>query len=328
MTFTSAEAIQLKDYHDNVKRAVTALDSLVQSDETESLEAYAVRSNETVAAVRNLLPSHQTIEWNSETLTADNTWLHQELDKYQDAKGKEPYAQLRATTERLQALEQRLADLDGPPGNRATNKEEENRKLKEILQRSEYSRKVKGESAVKKLLERFLKWFQNLFPKPKPFSPGGAGIATRIAQILVVLLALVVLGFVLKLFLPRLLRGQKRKKKIKQEPRIVLGETLAPDQSARDLLAEAEALARRGELRAAIRKAYIALLVELGDRKVLQLAEHKTNRDYLSAVYGHRSLYGNVKQLTESFERHWYGLTQASENDWIAFRTGCERTLS
>jgi len=94
------------------------------------------------------------------------------------------------------------------------------------------------------------------------------------------------------------------------------------------LLAEAEALARRGELRAAIRKAYIALLVELGDRKVISLAQHKTNHDYLRAVRDNQSLYGNVKQLTDSFERHWYGLTVVTETDWDAFRSGYRKALS
>jgi hypothetical protein len=109
---------------------------------------------------------------------------------------------------------------------------------------------------------------------------------------------------------------------------IVLGEKLEPDQSAVDLLADAESLARRGELRAAIRKAYVALLVELGDRKVISLAQHKTNRDYLGAMRGLEPLYGNVKQLTDSFERHWYGFASATEADWLAFRTGYKRALS
>jgi len=106
-----------------------------------------------------------------------------------------------------------------------------------------------------------------------------------------------------------------------------MGETLDPDQTAVDLLTEAEGLARRGELRAAIRKAYIALLLELGDRKIISLAQHKTNRDYLRAVRDIEHLYGNVKQLTDSFELHWYGLAQATETDWLAFRSAYNRAL-
>ena len=180
---------------------------------------------------------------------------------------------------------------------------------------------------LSRLVKRFLKWVLSWFPKPKPMNPGGIGILSRIAQWVVILLALGVLGFVLKLFLPRLFRNRRPKKKRKEKARIVLGETLEPDQTAFDLLAEAEALARRGELRAAIRRAYIALLVELGDRKIISLAQYKTNRDYLRAMREIEPLYRNVKQLTDSFERHWYGLAQANENDWLAFRSAYNQAL-
>lgn len=86
------------------------------------------------------------------------------------------------------------------------------------------------------------------------------------------------------------------------------------------MLAEAEALAREGQIRAAIRKTYIALLVELGDRKILSLAQHKTNRDYLRALSNNPSLYGNMRGLTDSFERHWYGFAETSPNDWQMFK--------
>ncbi len=324
----SANAIPISQYHSNIRQAVSALDSLVQSDETETSDAYEARRSETIEGVRGLLPAHQTIESGSETLTVDNSWFHVELDNLKKAKNEERPNLLRQTTERLQALEQRLEEFEKARATRVTDKAEASRKLKEILARPEYAVKPKGQSAISRLMERILEWLRNLMPEPKPLSPGGAGIFSQIVQVIVVVLALGILVFVLKMFLPRLLRNRKRKKKkVKPEPRIVLGETLAPDQSALDLLAAAEALARAGELRAAIRKAYIALLVELGERKIIHLAEHKTNRDYLSAVYSHPPLYGNVRQLTDSFERHWYGLVQASETDWETFRSGYKRTL-
>jgi hypothetical protein len=326
-TPAAATAISIGEYHQNIRQAVTALDSLAQSDENENTFDYAARSVETVSGVRKLLPPKETVEWAGTTFAIDNSWLHTELDEYNKAKYEDRLDVLRKTTERLQALEQRIAEVESSGSTPVTDKEEARRKLKEILQRPGYGSKAKGQNALSRLVERFLKWFQNLFPKPKQLSPGRAGILSQVAQVVVVVLAIGVIAFVLKTFLPRLLRRRKSEKKVKQHARIVLGETLAPDQSAVDLLSEAEALARRGELRAAIRKAYIALLVELGERKILQLAEHKTNRDYLSAVYQNQLLYGNVKQLTDSFERHWYGLTQVSETDWRAFRSAYERTL-
>lgn len=323
----AAMAIPAGEYHQHIQQAVTALDTLAQSDETENETAYGAREAETVRGVRNLLPPTETVEWNVTSFNVDNSWLHQDLDKYAADTSQERYDLLRRMTERLRALDERITELEKPTAGVAENKAEESRKLAEILQRPEYARKVKQKSALTGLLERFIKWILSWFPKPKPISPGSAGFISRIAQWFVIILALGVLAFVLKLFLPRLLRNPRPKKKNKAKARIVLGERLEPDQSALDLLSEAEALARRGELRAAIRKAYIALLVELGERKIISLAQYKTNRDYLGAVRQIEPLYGNVKQLTDSFERHWYGLAQATETDWLAFRSAYEQAL-
>ncbi len=321
-------AIPINEYHRHIRQAVTALDTLAQTNETEDSSAYETRRAETIRGVRSLLPQAETVEWRAASFTVDNSWLHHELDKYVTAPASERAELLSRVTERLQSLEERIAEIEMPGSSHIANKAEESRKLAEILQRPEYARKVKQESALGRLVAQFFKWLQSLFPKPKPISPGSAGVFSKIAQVFVIVLALGVLAFVVKLFLPRLLRSRRSKRKTKPEPRIVLGEKLEPDQSALDLLAEAEALALRGELRAAIRKAYIALLVELGERKILSLAQHKTNRDYLRAVRDVQPLYGNVKQLTDSFERHWYGLAQATETDWLAFRSAYKQALS
>jgi hypothetical protein len=324
---SGVNAIPVNEYRAQIQRAITALDSLSQSDETEDASAYKSRAVETIGGVRTLLSPTQSVEWNGESFSVDNSWLHRDLDRYGAVPDAERGELLRRIAERLKAIEERIAEVEKPGSASPGNKAEESRKLAEILQRPEYARKIKQESALSRLIERFLKWIQSLIPKPKPFSPGKAGLISQIAQVFVIVLAFAVLAFVLKLFLPRLLRSHRSKKKAKPRARIVLGEKLEPDQSAIDLLSEAEVLARRGELRAAIRKAYIALLVELGDRKIISLAQHKTNRDYLRAVREVEPLYGNVKQLTESFERHWYGLVQATETDWSAFRSAYEHAL-
>jgi hypothetical protein len=268
------------------------------------------------------------VEWNGLSFNVDNSWLHQALDKYMTPKQTERTDLLNLIKERLRAIDERLGEAEGAGASRIASKADESRKLTEILQRPEYVRKIKQESALSRLMDQFLKWLRSLFPQPKAVSPGTAGLFTTIAEVFVIVLAIAVLAFVVKLFLPRVLRSGRSKKKVKAGARIVMGEKLEPDQSATDLLAEAEVLARRGELRAAIRKAYIALLVELGERKIISLAQHKTNRDYLRAVRGVDPLYGNVKKLTDSFEQHWYGFAQATETDWRAFRSAYEQALS
>ena len=321
-------AISIKEYHANVRSAVTALDTLVQIGETERTWDYGTRTGETIHGVRNLLPRVMKVEWDGQTINVDNEWLHQDLVKFSEAKYSERINVLRPITERLQALDERLTETENLRAGKYGTKEQANRKLASILERSEYAKTKTGKSFLARMIERFLKWLSELIPKPKPIWGGNMRLPSLIAQILVIVLAILVIGYVLKLFLPAVFSSQGRRRKEKPKARVVLGEKLEPDQSASDLLAEAEALARRGELRAAIRKAYIALLVELAERKIISLAQHMTNRDYLKAVGSAQPLHENMKQLTDSFERHWYGLVNATENDWASFSQGCRRTLS
>jgi len=321
----AASAATLSDYQSRVKQAVSALDTLAQSDENESPEAYVNRVNETVARVRSILPETETISWEGEELPINNRWLHTELEQF--AKASQPDAPLilKRITERLQAIDDRMTE--GVAEVKVTKGDLTGR-LDEILKRPEYLRKVEQESALSRLWKDFIRWLQELFPKRPQLSPGRANLFTLLAQIFVVLLAVGVILYIARMFLPRFIAGRRRERKARVEPRIVLGEKLEPEKSAGDLLFEAEALARRGDLRAAIRKCYIALLVELGERKLISLAQHKTNRDYLRALRNTEPLYSNMRGLTESFEQHWYGFASASEADWLAFRDGYKRALS
>jgi hypothetical protein len=230
--------------------------------------------------------------------------------------------------ERLQALEARLEEIDKVVTSSAPDKNEMNERLAAILHRSEYARAVKEESALSRLTRRLVEWILSLFGKRRQVSPGSANIMSLLAQIFVVTIALAALAYALRMLVPRFLGRRKGKKTSKPRARVVLGERLEPDQSAADLLAEAEALARAGDLRGAIRRGYIALLIELADRKILSLAQHKTNRDYLRAVREIKSLHRNMEALTNNFERHWYGVVPADESDWVAFRAGYKEAIT
>jgi hypothetical protein len=122
---------------------------------------------------------------------------------------------------------------------------------------------------------------------------------------------------IVPLLFPKLRRARKPSKK---KERIILGERLGDDVTGMDLFAEAERLAREGNLRGAIRKGYIALLCDLSDRKVIGLAHNKTNRDYLRDVRSLRDFHPRMKVITDTFERHWYGLQDSAEQDWARFR--------
>jgi hypothetical protein len=315
----SAAAIPISEYQQNLKNAVTSLETLSDIDEDEIESEYENQLNRTLESIRTALPQNQTVESGGEVYNVDNSWLHRAFDELKhEAYRSERIEQIVQT---LEAMETRLAELQDV-GQPVESKDEAKNRLESILARPEYATTAKGPNALTRLIRDFVEWLKKFLPTPKPMEPRSAGWLSLVAKILVMVVALALLVFLSRLLWSRFKRSRKIKPRKKREPRIVLGERLEPEQTATDLLSEAEALARRGDLRAAIRKTYIALLVELGDRKVISLAQHKTNRDYLNALRDLPPLHSKMRGLTDSFERHWYGFVEANQSDWQNFRDG------
>ena len=316
-------AIPLADYQRNLKHAINLLEKATEVEvDTDWVEAdFEKRMLETIEFVRVTLPEHQTVEVDGEVCNINNAWLHESLNELKKLPGSEQFEKVELLTESLKALEMRITERQAAVA-RAESKEQAKSKLESILARPEYANEQRGANALTRLLRDFFRWLEGLFPKRSPVAPGRVDVISLIAQILVIGLALAVLLYVLKILLGRFGRTRRAKKPKKKEARIVLGERLEPEATSTDLLSQAEALARNGDLRAAIRKAYIAFLVELGDRKMISLAQHKTNRDYLNSVKSMPPLHATMRGLTDSFERHWYGFEQATPDDWQNFRAG------
>jgi Domain of unknown function (DUF4129) len=321
-------AATLADYASRVSRAITLIENVQRAYEHESGRF----SPEQIAAanltlVRQQLPEKETVKLAGQTISVNNSWLYPALSEFEKSNSSSERREVIARIgERLRAIHEHLQELEKATNTAATDKDGEKGRLAEILRRPEYLRTAPEGSALESLLDRFLRWLNKLIPHPKPIRPGGSTLVSNLAQIVIVALCLGAIALLIWRFGPRLLSG-RRKKKTKREARIVLGERLEADQTAADLLAQAELLAREGNLRAAIRKAYIALLCELGDRKIISLAQHKTNRDYLNSVRDKASLYASMRKLTSSFELHWYGFVPANENDWNEFRAAYKSTL-
>jgi len=327
MCLASASAATLTEYRRRISDGVVAVQQLQLAHANGN--SLREQSRQTaVARLRTLLPAKETVLLEGQTIVVDNSWLHDALDEYEKNLGSHGGNEVLAHIgERLLALGQRLDEIqNGAKSPGALSKDEEKGRLAEILRRPEYQKQAAEGSAIGRLWDRFMRWLASLFPKPKPIQPGSSRLMSGIAQIIVILVTLALIGFLIWKFVPRYFRNRTRKKP-KREARIVLGERLEPDQTAADLLAQAEALAHSGDLRAAIRKAYIAFLCELGDRKIISLAQHKTNRDYLSSVREKGSLYSTMRRLTNSFEVHWYGFVPPGEDDWNDFRQGYQQAL-
>jgi hypothetical protein len=322
----AAPAAPLAKYRDRVHTAMLLMDTLSALDE-EDAEA---KETESLAYVRALLPKTEQVEWSGATIAVNNEWFHQSLDEYERT-GRGADADVRAEAlrniaERLRALEGRAVEVEKGSA-AARDRDAEKGRLTNILSHPDYNRKASEGGALQRLIEQIVMWIRDLIPDFAPVRPGTSPGVSRGAQIFVLALCLAVIAFVVWKYWGRHARSVRTVSL--REPRVVLGERLAPDQTAADLLADAERLARSGDLRGAIRKAYVALLCELGDRHVIRLAQHKTNRDYLQAIRtsAPERLYTEMLPLTFNFELHWYGLQRAEENDWTDFHQRCRQVL-
>ena len=314
-------AIPLADYQQRLSKAVSDLEALAHVDKDWDEADFKNRIQITTESIRAALPEYMTVEVEAEVCYVVNLPLHQSLNQLQKLPVDEQYEKIDEITQMLQALEARVVERQEAE-KLLEPKAQAKSKLDSILARNEYVTEKRGPNALSRLVTDFLRWLKSLFPQRSTGDAGRFNLISLIAQILVVTVALAVLAYVAKVLLNRFGRTRKTKQPRKKEARIVLGERLEPDATATDLLSQAEALARSGDLRAAIRKAYIALLVELGDRKLISLAQHKTNRDYLNSVKSIPPLHATMGGLTDSFERHWYGFEQATPDDWQDFRAG------
>ena len=329
----SAFAAQLDDYIRRVDSARAGVNLLLENvSRAETGESPSAPDSEIFAELRKRLQNAEKVETSRGTIETNNQWFADGLRTAED----EPDLAKRAVIlseleQRLGSLSVKLTELQDADGVERS-KDDDKRKLAEILERPEYQRpevEIEEQSQGAKLLTQFLDWLKSFFPDVTPPQGAGAGpmAFAGLLQWILIIAVILVLGFVLyklfPLFAPRFRNALREER----EERVILGERIAEDRSAQDLFGEAERLAREGDIRGAIRKGYIALLCELSDRKLIGLARHKTNRDYLRDVRSRKEIYDRMNGLTGAFERHWYGSQNAGSGDWETFRENCGDTL-
>ncbi|MGH9802505.1 MAG: DUF4129 domain-containing protein [Blastocatellia bacterium] len=314
-------AAPVKDYAERIAKAEELTDQLIDSEPAASEIIAAMNS------IKQLVPAQEDIEFDGQIIRTNNAWLHEAVGLVtKNAYGDEEQirSMLIEIADRLYQLGQGVgSSLNATANNTAQN---QHAQLEKILARGEYLPEEQKESAFKKWAKRAWKKFEELLLKllgnrNSQIGNTGTGSTTfvRIAVILV-LLAAASIGLV------KLLRRLRRRQK-KDDVREVLGEELPDDATAADLLANANLLARNGDFRSAIRRAYIALLCELEQRGKVRLHRSKTNRDYLDELKPQQSLYPTFSVMTGAFEHIWYGLEPATEAEFNDFLTLYQETV-
>lgn len=285
----------------------------------------------TVESILKAIPQTEKIEWQGGSIVTENQWLTTALNDFAvetDVERKETI--LNSVSERLAAISASVGELDRAIKAEST-KDTDKQKLAEILSRPEYQKpEAKEESLFQKWWRQFWDWVKSLFPEPTITPTAGHNLAPLklVLQVLVFAAVIGLVGFLLWRFVPYLSIRLRTRAKNGKADRVILGETIDDDESATDIFDEAELLARQGDLRGAIRKGYIAVLCELADRKIVRLARHKTNRDYLRDVRKREGIYDGMHGLTNNFERNWYGLRKTEPSDWEDFRERYHATVA
>ncbi len=331
----SALGKTLRDYKKSVEKTRDLVIELEYPEDEifESQAGYEKFEKEILAEIRQSLPPGEKVEWENSSIETDNRWLTEKLNEFEnepkDSDKREEI--LDEISERLDAIEKKVTETENQTASEQT-KDEDKRKLAEILKREEYQ---KPDEQDKSLFQRISEWFvellSSLFPRPNIEPGSNAGFGKFVSILIFGIFISLILGgiaYLIYRFLPFFARKYQTREKKEKTDRVILGERLSADQNASDLFSEAEKLAREGNLRDAIRKGYIALLCELSDRKIIGLSQHKTNRDYLRDVRGKAELYQNMNGLTLNFERHWYGFDSAEEQDWEEFKSGYQKTVN
>lgn len=327
LLFTSSVfAGTVSGYRAQIHHAKQSVDILLYGDDDEESGGVknAVSEREIFRQIRQTLPPSEKVESNGLSVETQNGWLAEKLDAAEkETDTAKRRAILNEISERLGTLEIEIGALEKANANAVRTKDEDKQKLAEILSREEYQKPAPPqENILQKIWRKFIEWLTSVFPKSSPFSipEGGLSALSVILQIIIYALVLGGIGFLIYKFAPFLRTKFKSGKRESKTERVVLGETIAAETDLRTLFAEAENLARTGNLRAAIRKGYIALLCDLSDRKIIGLARHKTNRDYLRDICPHKEIFSDVQGLTTNFERNWYGFGTTEETDWNDFR--------
>jgi hypothetical protein len=322
---TAFAAASAQDYAERLRQAEHATDQLIESDPSPAADEVVA----TMRAIKLSLPVREDVEMDGQSVNVNNDWLHEAIDLViKNARGDEE--QLRSMlveiADRLFQLEQRVSAAQKQSG---TSAPDERARLDRILARPEYAPEENKESFIqqwaRKAKNKIVDLLARLFGGRRAPSGGFNAGTVSIFRIIIALILLAAASFGL-VKLMRRLQARRRKEK-GDDVREVLGEELADDVTAAELLTRANELARQGDFRSAIRRAYIALLCELEQRGKVRLHRAKTNRDYLDEVKPERSLYPTFSVMTGAFEHIWYGHEPATESEFNDFITLYQETV-
>ena len=305
----AVDATTLLNYEARVVRA---------AEQIKRIRTDAGYEEEGLNTIRRLLPESEKVQVEGSSVMVDNAWLHDLLESYEtEGDPQRRLAYLREAEHRLRALDKHLLDPKSfAAGDTATGDPRE--KVREILSRPAFQ--PRKESPIARFLKDTWNSIANFLRETfeaimrllsKLFGGGSGGNWFGIIIVAVALLA-ATYGVL------RVVRGRGPRRK-RSKKRTVLGEEIEADATPGDLVNAAMAAARAGDFRRAMRGLYIALLYDMAERKLVELDDSATNREYLARVSSFNRLTSPMSYMTDRFDYFWYGMFPSTEADFSSY---------
>lgn len=183
---------------------------------------------------------------------------------------------------------------------------------------------------------RFYQWLKNLFAKDKKTTsqaePSEKLLTPDLLLGCLILLLLALLGAIAIHFKKRKKPEDKNEEKAISQEVDIHDESLTADQlPGEQWLKLAVEFLEKGQIRLAIRAIYLCTLARLSDRGYLQIALHKSNRDYKEELFRKsveiRPMADDFSGLVLMVDQVWYGMYPADREMYDRFFAAHERIV-
>jgi hypothetical protein len=183
--------------------------------------------------------------------------------------------------------------------------------LTEILARPEFNTPMS-------LWDRFWQWLKNLLTDLLPDSQSnGSGWLAMLIRLIPWLLTILVVAAVIWLlsyWLQRLLRSFVSDARLDR----LAGEDDLP-RSAAEARQQARAAAQSGLYRDAVRRLYLAALLQLSEHGLISYERSLTNREVLTRVPADSPIRPHLEPVIATFDQVWYGVREPDQATFTAY---------
>jgi hypothetical protein len=184
--------------------------------------------------------------------------------------------------------------------------------LEDILARPEFNTPLS-------LWDRFLRWLENLFSEWLPDSTTNTGsgwlaLLIRLVPWLVTILIVAAVIWLLSYWLQRLLRTFVADARIIAP---VTGDDMPS--TAAEARQQARTAAQSGHYRDAVRRLYLAALLQLSEHELITYERSLTNREVLVRVPDNSPIRPHLEPVVATFDQVWYGMREPDQATFTAY---------